>query len=328
MSSSASIQGAWPLKIVPGLEEKALDNELLKGKVVLVTGAGQGIGAGIAKLAASRGALVVVNDIGGSPFGEGSDTGPAQQVVDEIRASGGQAAASFYSVASWETAQKIIEDAISAFGRLDVVVNNAGVLRDKIFHKMTQEDWHAVLDVNLNGYFYVSRAAANHFKEQESGCFIHMSSTSGLIGNHGQVNYGAAKMGVAGLSKCIALDMARSKVRSNCIAPFAFTRMTGTIPMDTEDNRRRLSVLQLMKAEKIAPFAVSLMTDDARDITGQIFAVRNNEVVLFSQPRPLRTAQTSEGWTPETCVKTVLPAFRPSMYKLDRSSDVFTWDPV
>jgi NAD(P)-dependent dehydrogenase (short-subunit alcohol dehydrogenase family) len=309
------------------LEENKLDNELLKGKVVLVTGAGGGIGAGIARLAASRGAMVVVNDLGSSPFGEGADTGPAQRVVDEIRASGGQAIASFHSIASWENAQKIIGDATKAFGRLDVVVNNAGVLRDKIFHKMTEDDWHTVLDVNLNGYFYVSRAAATVFKEQESGCFIHMSSTTGLIGNFGQVNYGAAKLGVAGLSKCIAMDMARSNVRSNCIAPFAFTRMTGTIPMDTEANRRRLSVLQLMTPEKIAPFAVSLMTDAARDITGQIFAVRNNEIVLFSQPRPLRTAQTSDGWTPETCVNTVLPAFRPSMYKLDRSSDVFTWDP-
>jgi NAD(P)-dependent dehydrogenase (short-subunit alcohol dehydrogenase family) len=304
-----------------------LNTDLLKGKVVLVTGAGQGIGAGIAKLAASRGAKVVVNDLGSTPFGDGADTGPAQSVVNEIKAAGGEAVASFYSIASWETAHKIVEDAISAFGRLDVVVNNAGVLRDKMFHKMTEDDWHTVVDVNLNGYFYVSRAAANHFKDQGSGCYIHMTSTSGLIGNFGQVNYGAAKTGVVGLSKCIALDMARSNVRSNCIAPFAFTRMTGTIPADTEENRRRLSVLQLMTAEKIAPFAVSLMSDEAKDVTGQIFAVRNNEVVLFTQPRPLRTAQKSDGWTPETCIETVLPAFRPSMYPLDRSSDVFAWEP-
>lgn len=304
-----------------------MNTDLLKGKVVLVTGAGQGIGAGIAKLAASRGAKVVVNDLGSTPFGDGADTGPAQSVVNEIKAAGGEAVASFYSIASWETAHKIVEDAISAFGRLDVVVNNAGVLRDKMFHKMTEDDWHTVVDVNLNGYFYVSRAAANHFKDQGSGCYIHMTSTSGLIGNFGQVNYGAAKTGVVGLSKCIALDMARSNVRSNCIAPFAFTRMTGTIPADTEENRRRLSVLQLMTAEKIAPFAVSLMSDEAKDVTGQIFAVRNNEVVLFTQPRPLRTAQKSDGWTPETCIETVLPAFRPSMYPLDRSSDVFAWEP-
>ncbi|MEJ0026324.1 MAG: SDR family NAD(P)-dependent oxidoreductase [Rhizomicrobium sp.] len=300
---------------------------MLTGKVVLVTGAGQGIGAGIAKLAASRGAKVVVNDLGASPFGEGSDTTPAEKVVAEIRADGGEAVASFYSIASWDTAQRIVADAIKAFGRIDVVVNNAGVLRDKMFHKMEESDWQTVVDVNLAGYFYVSRAAANVFKEQASGCFVHMTSTSGLIGNFGQVNYGAAKMGVAGLSKCIALDMSRFNVRSNCIAPFAFTRMTGTIPADTEENRRRLNVLQQMSAEKIAPFAVSLMADAAKDVTGQIFGVRKNEIVLFTQPRPLRTTQTSDGWTPETCIETALPALRPSMYKLDRSSDVFAWDP-
>ena len=295
--------------------------------MVLVTGAGNGIGAEIAKLAAREGAKVVVNDLGSSETGAGADKSPAQKVVDEIRASGGDAIPSFHSVAAWDSAHAIVEDAVKAYGRLDAVVNNAGVLRDSMFHKMTDDDWQTVLGVTLSGYFYVSRAAANLFKNQGSGCYIHMSSTSGLIGNYGQVNYGAAKMGVAGLSKCIALDLSRFKVRSNCIAPFAFTRMTASIPADSEENRRRLSVLQLMTAAKIAPFTVALMSDEAADVTGQIFAVRNNEIALFTQPRPLRTTQTSDGWTPEACVKTVLPAFRPSMYKLDRSSDVFTWEP-
>jgi NAD(P)-dependent dehydrogenase (short-subunit alcohol dehydrogenase family) len=300
---------------------------MLKGKVVLVTGAGNGIGAEIAKLAAKEGAQVVVNDLGSSQFGAGADSSPAQKVADEIRAAGGEAIPSFHSIAGWDSAHAIVDDAIKAYGRLDVVVNNAGVLRDTMFHKMTDEDWQIVLGVTLSGYFYVSRAAANLFKNQGSGCYIHMSSTSGLIGNYGQVNYGAAKMGVAGLSKCIALDLSRFKVRSNCIAPFAFTRMTASIPADSDENRRRLAVLQQMTAGKIAPFAVALMSDEAADVTGQIFAVRNNELVLFTQPRPLRTTQTSDGWTPESCVKTALPAFRPSMYKLDRSSDVFAWDP-
>lgn len=304
-----------------------MDNNLLNGRVVLVTGAGQGIGAAIAKLAASRGASVVVNDLGASAFGEGSDTTPAQTVVDEIIAAGGKAIASFHSIASWETAERIVADAVAAFGRLDVVVNNAGVVRDKMFHRMEDHDWRTVLEVNLDGYFYVSRAAASHFKDQGGGCFVHMTSTSGLIGNFGQVNYGAAKMGVAGLSKCIALDMARFKVRSNCIAPFAFTRMTGTIPADTEENRQRLATLQQMPPEKIAPFAVALMCDSASDVTGQIFGVRKNEIVLFSQPRPLRTTQTSEGWSPEACLEVAIPALRPSMYPLDRSADVFAWEP-
>ena len=301
--------------------------QILDGKVVLVTGAGAGIGAEIAKLAASLGAKVVVNDLGSSAFGQGADAAPAEKVVEEIRAAGGQAIPSFHSIAGWDSAHAIIEDAVKAFGRLDVVVNNAGILRDVIFHKMTQDDWQSVIDVTLSGYFYVSRAAAPLFKEQESGAFIHMTSTSGLIGNRAQVNYGAAKMGVAGLSKCIALDMQRFKVRSNCIAPFAYTRMTATIPEDTEVNKARVAVLKTMGAAKIAPLTVSLMADEAADVNGQVFAVRNNEIVLFSQHRPIRTTQTSDGWTPDSVLKTALPALRPSMYPLDISSQVFTWDP-
>lgn len=200
-------------------------------------------------------------------------------------------------------------------------------LRDVIFHKMTQEDWDIVRNVNLDGYFYVSRAAATHFKAQESGCFVHMTSTSGLIGNFGQANYMAAKLGVAALSKSIAMDMAKFNVRSNCIAPFAFTRMVGTIPANSEENRARLAVVKRMTPEKIAPLAVGLMADSAKDVSGQVFGARNNELILFSQSRPLRTTQTSDGWTPEGVLEVALPAFRPSMYKLDRSSDVFTWDP-
>jgi NAD(P)-dependent dehydrogenase (short-subunit alcohol dehydrogenase family) len=301
---------------------------LLENKVVLVTGAGGGIGAGIARLAASYGAKVVVNDLGGSPHGEGQDTRPAQAVADEIKSNGGEAVASFHSVADWDGANAIVGDALKAFGRIDVVVNNAGVLRDKIFHKMEKADWDIVESVNLSGSFYVARAAATHFKEQESGCFIHMTSTSGLIGNTGQVNYGAAKMGVAGLSKCIAIDMSKFKVRSNCIAPFAFTRMVGTIPADTEYNRARLALVKRMTPDKIGPLAVSLMSDQAADVTGQIFGVRNNEIVLFSQPRPIRTVHTSEGWTVERCLEVALPTMRPSFYKLDRSPDIFSWDPV
>ena len=234
-----------------------MSEKILEGKVVLVTGAGNGIGAEIAKMAAANGAKVVVNDLGSSAFGEGADSRPAQVVVDEIRASGGEAVPSFHSIAGWDSAHAIIDDAIKAFGRIDVVVNNAGILRDVIFHKMTESDWQSVIDVTLSGYFYVSRAAAPHFKNQNSGCYIHMTSTSGLIGNLAQVNYGAAKMGVAGLSKCIALDLQRFNVRSNCIAPFAYTRMTATIPEDNEKNKARVAVLKMLGAAKIAPLTVS-----------------------------------------------------------------------
>ena len=300
---------------------------MLAGKVVVVTGAGGGVGAEIAKMAAASGASVVVNDLGGDPDGEGADTAPAQRVANEITAAGGIAVPSFYSIASWETAEQIIQDAIKAFGRIDAVINNAGILRDVIFHKISKDDWDLVRSVNLDGYFYVSRAAAPYFKEQGSGAFVHMTSTSGLIGNMGQANYSAAKLGVVGLSKSIAIDMQRFNVRSNCIAPFAFTRMVGTIPAKDEANLKRLEIAKRMTPDKIAPLACGLISDGAADVSGQIFASRMNEAVLFSQPRPLRTAHTAEGWTPETVVSHVLPAMKPSFYPLDISSHVFTWDP-
>jgi NAD(P)-dependent dehydrogenase (short-subunit alcohol dehydrogenase family) len=300
---------------------------MLEGKVVIVTGSGNGIGAGIAKLAAKHGASVVVNDVGVSTSGEGRDPGVAQAVVDEIRRAGGKAAPSIRNVADWDEAHGIIQDAIDAFGRVDVVVNNAGILRDTMFHKMSREDFDVVDQVNLRGVFYVSRAAAPHFKQQQSGCYVHMTSTSGLIGNVGQVNYGAAKLGVAGLSKLIALDMQKFNVTSNAVAPFAWTRMVATIP-ETPENTKRLEVNRRLKPEKIAPFVVALASDAGRKTTGQIFGVRNNEIYLFSQPRPIRTAHTAEGWTPQTIAERVLPVFQPSYFPLDRSNEVFTWDPV
>jgi NAD(P)-dependent dehydrogenase (short-subunit alcohol dehydrogenase family) len=300
---------------------------VLKGKVVVVTGGGNGVGAEIAKLAAARGAQVVVNDAGVSIGGAGRDPAVAQALVDTIRAAGGEAIPSVRNVADWDDAHGIIQDAIDAYGRVDVVVNNAGILRDTIFHKMTKEEFDAVDDVNLRGVFYVSRAAAPHFKQQNSGCYVHMSSTSGLVGNFGQVNYGAAKMGVAGMSKCIALDMQRFNVTSNCIAPFAWTRMVASIP-DTAENRHRLEVNRRLRPEKIAPVVVALASDEGRRTNGQVFGVRNNEIYLFSQPRPIRTAHTAEGWTPETVLERVLNPFQASYTPLQRSSDVFSWDPI
>lgn len=300
---------------------------MLQGKVVIVTGGGNGIGAEIAKLAAGYGASVLVNDVGVTTSGEGRDPGVAQAVVDEIRKAGGKAAASIRSVADWDEAHGIVQDAIDAFGRVDVVVNNAGIVRDVMFHKMTREEFDTVDQINLRGVFYVARAAAPHFKEQQSGCFIHMTSTSGLIGNLGQANYGAVKLGVAGLSKLIALDMQKFNVTSNAVAPFAWTRMVATIP-ETPANAKRLEVNRRLRPEKIAPFVVALASESGRKTTGQIFGVRNNEIYLFSQPRPIRTAHTAEGWTPETIAERVFPAFQPSYFPLERSNEVFTWDPV
>jgi len=302
--------------------------KLLEGKVVVVTGSGGGVGAGIAKLCAAHGAKVVVNDLGGSAAGEGGDEKPASRVAQEINASGGEAIANFADVSDPQAAQGIIQDAIDAWGRIDGVVNNAGILRDRIFHKMEKSDWDSVLAVNLTGCFNLARAAINHFKQQQSGAFVHMTSTSGLIGNFGQANYSAAKLGLAGLSKSIALDAQRYNVRSNCIAPFAWTRMVGTIPTNTPEMAARVEKLKELLPEKIAPFAVCLLSDQARHVTGQIFGVRNNEIFLFSQPMPIRGMQTSDGWTAEACIERVLPAFEPAFHPLLRSGEVFTWDPV
>jgi NAD(P)-dependent dehydrogenase (short-subunit alcohol dehydrogenase family) len=301
---------------------------LLAGKVAVVTGSGGGIGREIATAMARAGAKVVVNDIGASVTGSGGDDTPGRQTVQLIAQEGGEAVLDTHSVADWDSAQAIVAAAIERFGRIDIVVNNAGILRDVIFHKMSPEDWLSVIGVHLNGSFFVSRAAAPHFREQGSGAFVHMTSTSGLIGNVGQANYSAAKLGIAALSKSIALDMVRFGVRSNCISPFAWSRMIGAIPTDTPEQKARVAKLQQMTPDKIAPMAVFLASDAAKDVTGQIFAVRNNEIFLMGQSRPLRGLQREGGWTAETIAEHAMPALRTSFYPLDRSADVFSWDPI
>ena len=301
---------------------------MLEGKAVLITGAGGGIGRDFALAMAAAGAAVLVNDLGTSVAGEGASANPAQQVVDEIRAAGGRAAASTESVADWASAGRIVEAALDVFGRLDAVVNNAGILRDRFFFNMSLEEWRAVIDVHLNGSFYVARAAAPHFRAQQAGCYIHMTSTSGLVGNLGQANYSAAKLGIVGLSKSIALDMARYHVRSNCIAPFAWSRMIGSIPAETPDQQARVEKMKALHTAKIAPLAVCLASDAAREVSGQLFAVRGNEIFLMSQSRPLRSVHRDQGWTAQAVAAHALPALRPSFYPLERSQDVFSWDPI
>lgn len=302
---------------------------MLEGKAILVTGAGRGVGRGIALAMARAGASVVVNDLGVSLSGDGGEgASPAEQVVDEIRNMGGKAVANHDSVADWAGATAMVQAAVDAFGRIDGVVNNAGNLRDVLFHKMSADDFRAVIDVHLFGSFNTSRVAAPFFKEQGGGAFVHMTSSSGLIGNLGQANYMAAKLGVVGLSKSIAIDMQRFGVRSNAVAPWAWTRMVSSIPAETPEQRKRVEGLKKLDADKIGPFCAALCSDGAAGVTGQVFGVRNNEIYLFSQSRPIRTAHTAQGWTPETICDRVFPQFANDFYPLHKSGDLFTWDPV
>lgn len=304
-------------------------SKLLEGKVIIVTGAGNGVGKGIALEAARQGAKVLVNDLGVAIDGSGASAGPAETVVNEIKGFGGEAAANTDSVAEFASAEKMVQQCLDTWGRIDGVVNNAGNMRDIIFHKMTEADFDSVIKVHLKGSWNTSRAAAPHFKAQNSGAFVHMTSSAGLVGNFGQVNYIAAKMGIVGMSKAISLDMEKFNVRSNCIAPFAFTRLVDSIPRDTPEGEERYRVNSRMEVNKIAPFTCALLTDGAKDVTGQIFGVRANEIYLFSQPRPIRSVHAGDaGWTVETCLERAIPAMRGSFYPLDKSRDVFTWDPV
>ena len=291
---------------------------MLQGKVVVVTGAGAGIGRDLALAMAGEGARVVVNDVGAA----------AHEVVAEIRNAGAEALASVESVSEAAAAQRIVDAAVDAFGRIDGVVNNAGIRRDRIFHKMGADEWDAVIRVHLYGSYYVSRAAANHFKEQGGGAFVHMTSTSGLIGNLGQANYNAAKMGIAALSKSIALDMQKFNVRSNCIAPFAWTAMTSSIPTDTPDQVARVEKFKQMTPAKIAPLAVYLLSDAAAGVNAQIFTVRNNEIFVMSQPRPVRSVHREQGWTARSLAEHGMPALKAAFVPMERSADVFSWDPV
>lgn len=307
-----------------------MSTKTLQGKVVVVTGAGGGVGRGIALELAREGAHVVVNDLGVTLNGEQGKVSAAQDVVEEIKALGGSGLANTDSVSAWDSAQRIIAAAVDTFGRIDAVVNSAGILRDAIFHKLTPEDFDSVIKVHLYGAFNVSRAAATHFREQGAGALVHMTSTSGLIGAVGQANYAAAKMAIVGLSRGIAMDMARFGVRSNCIAPHAFSRMIESVPgLSPEEQEKYLERRrQTTRPEQIAPLVAYLCSDAAQSISGQIFGARGNEVYLYNQSRPVRTLHRGDGWTVQTLSDTLIKAFKTSFTPLERTKDVLSWEAI
>jgi len=281
----------------------------LKGKVAIVTGAGRGIGRGEALLLAAEGAAVVVNDPGVNPDGTGHDNGPADQVAAEIRARGGQAVANYGDVSSFPDGQAMVQQALDAFGRLDIVVNNAGILRDRMLYNMSEEEWDAVIAVHLKGHFNVTRHACVIFRQQRSGRIINTSSRAGL-GNMGQANYSAAKEGIVGFTRTVARDMGRYGVTCNCIRPGAGTRLTVSAEMATAAQRAAatgltpttrlagITELAQIPPETIAPLVVYLATDEARYINGRIFYVRGREIGLYPEPEPIRSIWApGEMWT-------------------------------
>ena len=255
----------------------------LQDKVIIVTGAGRGIGREIALLCAAEGAKVVVNDPGGAADGAGSSASPAEEVVEEIKKRGGTAVANFEIGGGSDPRQQDREDRNRSFRPAR---RRRQQCRHPARHDLPQDERGSVRVRHQgapDGLVLCRHAAARLFREQESGSFVHFTSTSGLVGNYGQANYAAAKLGIVGLSKSIALDMGRFNVRSNCVSPFAWTRMIGTIPTETEAEKARVEKIQQMGPEKIAPVCAYLLSDAAKDVTGQIFGVRMNEIFLIGQ---------------------------------------------
>jgi NAD(P)-dependent dehydrogenase (short-subunit alcohol dehydrogenase family) len=291
---------------------------VLDGKVVLVTGGGNGIGRECALIAAREGAKVVVNDLGGSLSGgdEGS-AGPAETVAQEIRAAGGQAVSNSESVTDLAAVAGMVKLALDTFGGLHAVINPAGILRDGMFHKMSEADWDAVINVHLRGSFNVCRATIEHFREQQDGAYVLYTSTSGLLGNIGQTNYGAAKMGIAGLSRIIAMEGASKNVRSNVIAPVAWTRMTQSVPVkDEAAAERRKRMAETIRADQPAILSVALCADAAKHVSGQIFGARGDDIQLYSQPRPIMNLNKEEGWSPSTVIGECFPAMEEKFYSV------------
>jgi NAD(P)-dependent dehydrogenase (short-subunit alcohol dehydrogenase family) len=305
----------------------------LEGKVILITGAGRGVGRAVAMAAAAEGAKLVINDFGTTPTGAGgTEFGVAQAVVDEIKASGGDAVADAGSVAEWSDAQAMIAKAIGSFGRIDGVVNNAGIVNMSPFEETDPADFERIVRVHLFGMFNVSRSAAPHFKAQRSGNFVHVVSSAGLIGMHSNAGYCAVKGGMAALAKAMALDLEGYGVRVNCVAPSADSRLSklndDQVTSGAAGNAPKpvLSAKDKAPPEDVAPLFTYLLSDRSSDVNGQIFGIRGHDLYLYNQPRIVRMIQSHEPWTVDSLVEK-MPAMKGAFMPLESINDVLTWKP-
>jgi NAD(P)-dependent dehydrogenase (short-subunit alcohol dehydrogenase family) len=281
--------------------------DMLAGRVAVVTGAGRGIGRGVALALAAAGAKVVVNDFGVSVDGSAPSTGPAFDVAREIESAGGEAVASTESVADWTSAGRIVATALERFGQLDILVTCAGILRDRMIFNMGEEEWDAVLGVHLKGTFNCVRHACTHMRERRAGRIITFSSGSGLFGNPGQANYGAAKAAISGLTKVAARDLGRYGITVNSICPVAGTRMTVTDAyLRAREIRKQQGIqredrgtgeIEHLDPDDVAPMVVYLASEHAGNVNGQFFLCYGGAVALVSQPRPVQTLFTAGVWT-------------------------------
>ena len=283
----------------------------LEDKVAIITGSGRGVGKGVAQLMAKEGAKVLIVDPGVNVDGSGFDQSFAQQVADEINHDGGSAAPSTESVATMDGGERIVQSAIDNFGRLDIVVTCAGILRDRMIFNMSEQEWDDVISVHLKGTFTIVKHASILFRQQRSGRIITFSSTSGLYGNSGQANYGAAKDGIAGFTRVVAKDLGRYGVTANSIAPSASTRMITSVPDEARQLRSARGIVggsQLRgEAEEIAPFVTWLASDQSQHVNGRIFHVTNGLISLLNEPAPIRTINKATPWTVEELIR-VFPA--------------------
>ncbi len=289
----------------------------LDGRVAIVTGAGRGIGASLARIMAAEGAAVVVNDVGAAVDGSSTNERPADEVVSAIKASGGQAVANFDSVADHDAAEQLIRTALDEFGRLDVLVNVAGILRDRMVFNMPEEDWDAVIDVHLKGTFNTSKFASIYWRATREGNYrlINFTSESGLFGAPGQPNYAAAKLGIVGFTYSCANALHRYGVTANCISPRAATRMTGTIPGDRASTMKNEN--PETSPDNIAPPVVWLASTESSWFTGRVIGVHGYEIALFSEPRVIARVVSDRPWEMESAFKNMESTFRGAVETVD-----------